>query len=66
MDNREQIEYLALQCLIITRNKLIEDLLVDMPGSDAMFKKGLKMRDKMWKQDKKIWAEARKEANKRP
>ena len=64
MSNQEHMENLALQRLITIRNKLIGDLLVELPRSGGIFKKGLDMRDKMWEQDKKIWAEARKEVMK--
>ncbi len=45
----------VLTALIVSRNKLIEDLLVELPETDSQFKKGLSMRDKSFAKDKDIW-----------
>jgi len=57
----ERMEYLALQDLVIARNKLINDLLEEIPETDKAFRKGLEMRNKAWEKDKEIWAKARKQ-----
>ena len=51
----------TLTTIIVSRNKLIEDLLVELPLSKSDFNKGLKMRDENWANDKTIWGEARNE-----
>ena len=45
----------VLRALIVSRNKLIEDLLIELPETECQFKKGLAMRDKSWEKDKDIW-----------
>lgn len=56
----ERIEYIALSSLIVTRNKLINDLLEHIPESEKGFRKALSMRGWAYENDKAIWAEARK------
>ncbi len=50
----------VLTALLVSRNKLIEDLLIELPETDVRFKKGLSMRDESFAKDKEIWDKERR------
>ena len=58
-EQEEKIEFIAVGELVIARNKLIEDLLEQIPESDKAFRKALSMRSKAWEADAEIWRRAR-------
>ena len=57
MNNDELI--LVLRQLVIARNELINDLLMQLPESE--YQKGLSMRREAWERDREIWAKANQE-----
>ncbi|MCJ7459335.1 MAG: hypothetical protein MUP17_10115 [candidate division Zixibacteria bacterium] len=55
MKEQELLEQNEIMSRIIcSRNKLIGDLLVELPLTDRLFKKGMAMRDANWASDKAI------------
>ena len=61
IEKLREVEYNYMSRIICSRNKLIEDLLVELPLSESDFKKGLKMRDVSFEYDKVIWSEVQSE-----
>ena len=57
MDELETLkrENNLLTALLCSRNKLIEDLLIELPADNGTFEKGMRMRRKSWQGDKEIY-----------
>ncbi len=54
----DKIELKALHYIVVSRNKLIEDLICEFPLSERDFHKAMDMRNTSWEKDKEIWREA--------
>ncbi len=55
-----EIELESTKLILVSRNKLIEDLLVEIPKTREDFAKAMKMRSENWAKDAQIWEEVRR------
>ena len=55
----EKIRTLATSMVLCSRNKLIEDLLAELPLTERLFQRGLRMLEDNYAHDEILWDEAK-------
>ena len=55
----EEIQNRVTRAVLCSRNKLIEQLLTELPLTERLYQRGLQMMKDNWEYDKVLWDEAK-------